>query len=154
MNFRARSHGFTLIELIMVLMLLGVLAVVLVPRINPQEFGARGFHDETLALMRYAQKTAIAQRRTVCVAFTPGTATLNIAAASAINNCTVALVGPRGETPASVTAGNGTSYLATPVDFFFNALGQPSVGQTFQVASGGAAIGLTITVWAETGYVQ
>lgn len=61
-------RGFTLIELIMVLVLLGVLAAVMVPRMmTPADFGARGFYDETLALLRYAQKTAIAQRRTVCV---------------------------------------------------------------------------------------
>lgn len=66
-----RQRGFTLIELIMVMVMLGVLAVFAAPRIfNSDDFYARGFHDETLALLRYAQKTAIAQRRTVCVTFT------------------------------------------------------------------------------------
>ena len=69
--FVARARGFTLIELVMVLVLLGVLAVYAAPKVlNTGDFSARGFHDETLGMLRYAQKTAIAHRRTVCV--TPG----------------------------------------------------------------------------------
>jgi prepilin-type N-terminal cleavage/methylation domain-containing protein len=62
---RIDQQGFTLIELIMVIVILGVLAVFAAPRIfNNADFYARGFHDETLALLRYAQKSAVAQRRT------------------------------------------------------------------------------------------
>src|SRR5665647_363876 len=78
----ASQRGFTLIELIMVMVMLGVLAVFAAPRIfNSDDFYARGFHDETLALLRYAQKTAIAQRRTVCVSFAPKEVSLTIASA-------------------------------------------------------------------------
>src|SRR5665647_2470350 len=56
----ASQRGFTLIELIMVMVMLGVLAVFAAPRIfNSGDFYARGFHDETLGLLRYAQKAAI-----------------------------------------------------------------------------------------------
>ncbi len=156
MNRTRRMNGFTLIELIMVLAILGVVAVFLAPKLNPRDFEARGFHDETLALLRYAQKTAIAQRRTVCVAFTATSATLSMTPAAASTDCsaTIALVGPRGESPAAITARNDIDYAATPVGFFFNALGQPSVGQSLQVASGGAAIGQSITVETDTGYVH
>ncbi len=153
MNLPNRHHGFTLIELIMVLVLVGVLAVVLVPRLNTKDFEARGFHDETLALLRYAQKTAIAQRRTVCVVFTNSTATLSIASAAGSNSCSVAVVGPQGGA-AAITARSSITYAATPTNFFFNALGQPSVGQSLQVASGGTALSLGITVESETGYVH
>jgi MSHA pilin protein MshC len=62
--------GFTLIELITNMIIVGILSVVALPRFADQgAFNSRGFHDETLSLLRYAQKTAIAQRRTVCVAF-------------------------------------------------------------------------------------
>ena len=64
------QRGFTLIELVMVLVLAGVLAVFAAPRLfSTGDFNARGFQDETLSLLRYAQKAAIAQRRTVCVTF-------------------------------------------------------------------------------------
>lgn len=148
-------RGFTLIELVMVMVLLGVLAVFVAPRFNSSDFNARGFHDETLALLRYAQKTAIAQRRTVCVAFTTTTATLTIAAAAATANCAGnPLTGPKGESPATITAKTGVAYNALPASFSFDGLGQPSVAQTIQVASSGTPISLTITVEPGTGYVH
>lgn len=158
------QSGFTLVELVMVLVLLGVLAIALVPRINSQDFGARGFHDETLAFLRYAQKTAVAQRRTVCVAFTANTVTLTVVAAPASTDClggAVALAGPNGETPALIPTlqqqryMNDVAYIQFPAaGFFFNGLGQPNAGQIVQVASGGVAIPQTITVEAGTGYVH
>jgi len=73
--------GFTLIELIVTLILLGILSVYALPRLlAPSDFYAFGFHGETLSYLRYAQKTAIAQRRTVCVAFSASSVTLTIAA--------------------------------------------------------------------------
>ena len=150
-----------MIELIMVMVLVGVLAVFVAPRINSSDFNARGFHDETLALLRYAQKTAIAQRRTVCVAFTTTAATLTIDAAAGTTTCPGgAMAGPRGETAATVPSlpavkMAGITYSTFPAaGFYFNGLGQPSAAQTVQVANGGVAIPQTITVEAGTGYVH
>ena len=124
------SRGFTLMELILIIVLLGVLSVVAAPRIfNTADFYARGFHDETLALLRYAQKTAIAQRRTVCVTFTVSpvsTASLRIASLEAVSTCDTNLVGPRGDTPGTVTSKAGVSYSASPpTAVSFDGLGQP-----------------------------
>lgn len=148
------ERGVTLIELIMVIVLLGVLAVVAIPRLSSQDFEARGFHDGTLAFLRYAQKTAIAQRRTVCVAFTASSATLTIASAANTNSCDTNLVGPGGETPGQLAAGAGIAYQAVPGSFHFTALGQPSAPLALQVTQAGTAIGVAITVEAETGYVH
>lgn len=152
------QQGFTLIELVMVIVLVGVLAVFVAPRLNNSDFYARGFHDETLAFLRYAQKSAIAQRRTVCVAFTSGTATLTVDAdrdtATGTDGCEAGLTGPKGENPATITARSGITYLVTPGGFYFDALGQPSALQTLQVANAGTGIGLNIIVEAGTGYVH
>lgn len=151
---RLHQRGFTLIELIMVIMLIGVLAVFVAPRINTTDFDARGFHDETLAFLRYAQKTAIAQRRTVCVAFTANSATLTVVAAPASTVCPGGvLVGPAGHNPI-VPRSAGVAYQAQPANLFFDSLGQPSMAQVIQVANGGVAIPQTITVEAGTGYVH
>lgn len=141
--------GFTLIELIMVLVLLGVLAVFAGPRLlNIGDFNALGFHDQTLGLLRYAQKAAIAQRRTVCVAFTQTSLSLTVASAAASTNCDTALTGPQGT--ATVIARSGIQYAAVPTGFQFDGLGQPSVAQTIQVAT----FSKTITVEAQTGYAH
>lgn len=161
---RARpQRGFTLIELVMVLVLVGVLAVFAAPRLlATNDINARGFHDETLAYLRYAHKSAIAQRRTVCVTFTANSLVLTVAAATPAATCAVNLVGPKGESPATITAKGGVEYSGTPGSFNFNGLGQPidNAGTgTVLVAAALPAIQVTgasnsITVEAGTGYAH
>lgn len=155
---RSPQCGFTLIELVMVIVLLGVLAVFAAPRIfNSNDFNARGFHDETLGFLRYAQKTAIAQRRTVCVTFS-GTsgASVSVASAPATPTCNTALRGPRGDSPGTITAKVGVAYNGAPASFNFDGLGQPVnaagalvVTQTIQIVNAANVI-----VEAGTGYVH
>lgn len=149
--------GFTLVELVMVIVLMGILAVYAVPRIlNTGDFYARGFHDQSLAYLRYAQKTAIAQRRTVCVIVSSNAINLQIANAAGSNTCSAALAGPAGE--AGLSARSGVAFSGTPLSFNFDALGQPvqtSTGaaaatQTLQVAN----VSPSITIEAATGYVH
>ncbi len=165
-----KQFGFTLVELVMVIIILGVLAVYAAPRMfDTSAVNSRGFHDSALAYLRYAQKTAIAQRRIVCVAFTGTTAiTLSMAqnastSAVTVNDCTTptspALTGPKGETPATLTAKSTAAFTTTPANFNFNGLGQPIA------SSGGAAkttamvlqvsgVSKSITVEPATGYVH
>lgn len=167
---RVGQVGFTLIELIMVMVILGILAVYAVPRIfNSNDFYARGFHDETLSILRYAQKTAIAQRRTVCVVFSapsPASATLTIASAAASYTCNTSSTGPNKSCPGGPTGPTGcitgrtdVAYSGTPTNFNFDGLGQPikadgtgaaQTTQTIQVANAAKSI----TVEAATGYVH
>lgn len=163
---RELQRGFTLIELIMVIVMLGILAVYAAPRLfNSNDVYARGFHDETLAYLRYAQKTAIGQRRTVCVNFASSSSlTLSIALNPATFDCTTAgtLTGPKGDVASTTLTsrpGSGVAYNTTPapVNFNFNGLGQPITGagvsmatQTIQVVG----VNKFITVESATGYVH
>jgi MSHA pilin protein MshC len=148
-----KNSGFTLIELVVTMVIIGILAVVALPRIfDTTAFDNRRFSDEVMAAVRYGQKTAVASRRNVCVAFADTKVTLTIAGAPGpAQLCNLNLTGPNGIAPFVVTAPDGTNFAALPTDFFFNALGRPSIGtQTIQVA--GAAT--SIVVEQESGYVH
>ncbi len=149
----------------MVLIITGVLAVAVVPRFfNTEDYQDRGFYDETVAALRYAQKSAIAQRRTVCVAFTSTTVTLHIATSSAPATCapgggagTVNLDAPNGDSPFVVTAKGNAGFSSVPANFKFNALGQPLDLSDVSLPVAGKTIAIArfgnVRVEAETGYV-
>lgn len=148
-----------MIELVTVIVILGVLSVFVSPRgFIGQDVQNRGFHDETLSYLRYAQKTAVAQRRSVCIVFTLDSVALSIATSADNSRCGRALPGPAGGKGSAVlVARQGTVFVNTPVDFTFNALGQP-VGaenkamatQTWQVVR----VARSIVVESDTGYVH
>jgi len=149
----ARRRGFTLPELVMVIVVIGILAVVTAPRfISWKGFASRGFYDEAQAVVRYAQKTAIAWRRPiyVCVSATVISATSN-------SDCTTAPVKhPITGLDLKSTATDGVTLSSSAgPSFSFDALGRPSAPATITLTS-------TITddparqivVASETGYVS
>jgi MSHA pilin protein MshC len=150
---KLNSHkGFTLIELVVVMIIVGILAVAAIPKFfDKSTFETRGFADETTAALRYAQKAAIAQHRTVCAAFTNSSLTLTIATAAGASTCDINLASPAGGSPFTVTPRSaGITYTTTPVNFSYNALGQASNGQTITVKD---ATG-SIIIEQDTGYVH
>lgn len=166
----APEGGFTLVELVVILVILGILAVAVMPRFADRGgFDARGFYDGTLATLRYAQKSAIAQRRTVCVAFSaagvaPATITLRIRN-NFSTDCNAGcgddaqardLAGPTGLVPHRLTAPAGVNFAAAaaplvyPSSFNFCSSGAASSGQAFGIEQ---LPGNPITIVRATGYV-
>lgn len=148
----SRCRGFTLTELIISIAVMGILAAVAVPRfVSSKGFASRGFYDEAQAVVRFAQKTAIAWRRTitVCVSATEISAITNA-------NCAapVPLNHPTNGTALKTTAPDGVT-LSPVGSFSFDGMGRPSAATTITLTS-------TITddparqilVAAETGYVS
>ncbi|HLP98882.1 MAG TPA: prepilin-type N-terminal cleavage/methylation domain-containing protein [Sideroxyarcus sp.] len=129
------QRGFTMIELIMVIVILGVISVVVLPRFfDSNTFEARGAADQVRSALRYAQKVAIAQHRNITVSISSG----------ANPDCGTALAG-------AVLTCVVSDHVAVPAkSVTFNALGQPVPNAADSIVIGGT----TISIQAETGYVQ
>lgn len=154
---RVANAGFTLLELILVLVIMGILSFAALQLFSRNAFDARGYADQVSSMLRFAQKEAIAKRRNVCVNISATNVTLSFAATAGTacdwttpaNNTD--LVSPAGDAPFSKTAPSGVS-IAVAATFSFDPLGRPSAAQTVTVTDGSTS--LAITVEGETGYVH
>jgi MSHA pilin protein MshC len=145
---RSGQAGFTLVELVLMLVLIGVLAATVAPRLSGSAIDEVRFYNETLAFLRYAQKTAISQRRKVCVAFTATAVTATVSS-SFSGACGSALTGPGGVSPYSATAQNGAGFSSTPSPIVFDAAGAPDNPQSLALVNSNA-----IVVEPGSGYVH
>lgn len=142
----------------MVLILVGILAVAVIPRFaDKSAFDERGFFDQTIGMVRYAQKVAIAQRRDVFVNTTTNTICLTYVAdftcdtAGAVNQVINPADNAWFKRDATKVGQAGGSFAAA-TSFSFSALGRPSAGSAINLTSTGPV--QTIKVEAETGYVH
>lgn len=142
--------GFTMVELILVIVVAGILATVAVPRlVGRNSFDERGFADQLAATVRFAQKLAVAQRRDVYVQLTANDATLCYDAA-----CATPAPGPGGEKPYTVTAPGGVTVASPVAALHFDAGGRP-VNLTAQLDIPVNGSGTHhVYVEQETGYVH
>jgi len=150
-----KKLGFTLIELIMVIVLLGILSSVALPKfVTINTFAERAFFDDTLNALRYAQKLAVATGCNVQFAVSSNRYTLTRQGDSSSTSCPggsiYALAVPHPSTGASSYSGaeSGVTLTSSVSAFVFNSLGTVSAAVTLTV--GGSK---TIRVVAETGFV-
>lgn len=163
------ARGFTLVELIAIVAVLGVIAAVAAPRfIGRGTFDARAFLDQSQAVVRFAQKVAIAQRRIVYVdiaanrigaCFDPACAS-HVPPPLAYLNANA----PGGAAnPASAHCANDANWLCAgapagvslspAANFSFDGLGRPSFAAPLTITVSGEMTG-AFTVERETGYVH
>jgi MSHA pilin protein MshC len=137
--------------MVSVILIVAILAAVAIPRLSRTAFDEAQLYDETLSALRYAQRTAVAQQRNVCVTFSGGNQlTLTYAASYGLGQACGPGLPPPGGSGATyqVTGPGAASYLAAS-SFSFNLLGVASIGQTITLSGG-----KSITVVADTGYVH
>jgi prepilin-type N-terminal cleavage/methylation domain-containing protein len=154
---RRGGRGFTTIELVAVIVLMGVLATVALPRIEGA-LSQRGDHwrDQVLAALRQAQATAQSHRRLVCATVATGTVTLAIATANPATACASALPGPHaGGAWASDSRAIATSVAPAGMLYFQpgGRITSDGAGTTATDRSIAIAGQEPITVVAETGLV-
>jgi len=160
----AGQRGFTLAELVIVMVVAGVLAAVAVPKLfDKSEFAARGGRDFVASGLRYAQKSAIAMRRNVCVSVAGSTMSATIASASGSDQpCNVAapLVHPANGLPYADAANAlpGGSTVAAAAGVVFDAAGRPLAAPSTPIASALViavnGYATPVTIEPETGLVH
>ncbi|PKO29744.1 MAG: prepilin-type cleavage/methylation domain-containing protein [Betaproteobacteria bacterium HGW-Betaproteobacteria-7] len=159
--FGTGQRGFTLVELVIVMVLLGIMAIVALPRLAGSDaFSEAGFHTEVVAALRYAQKTAVSHRRLVCAQLTSTTVTLQIAASNPANACGATLL-PAPNGAAAFASTTRTSLALTagslPATLFFQPDGRITTnvaGSSLWTAGITVADQPVITIAGATGYVK
>jgi MSHA pilin protein MshC len=139
-----RPWGFSLIELVVVMVIAAILAALAIPRFTDSESKATWFHEQVKAGVRYAQRQAVAQRR--CVFVSVSAAQLQLFYGDAACGITATPL-TQLTTGAPYVLDAPTGVVMSAANFSFNGLGQPSPGVTFNVG------GKPVTVTTETGYV-
>ena len=157
-SHRRRQAGFTLIELIAILILVGVLAVVALPKfdtaISLRNDTAR---DEALAALRYAGQTALSHRRLVCADVSATAVTLRIATTRPASACDAALSGPDGGTTFTSNPGSASFTLSPAGTMYFqpdgrvtsDGAGTTASARTLSVSGAGS-----LSIGGESGLVR
>ncbi len=155
----ARNGGFTLPELITVMVVLGILAAVALPRMmDNRVLTGSVFRSDVVSALRFAQKSAVSHRRLVCATLTPTTVTLAIATLNPATTCGTALAAPDGSPYKSKDASvQASGYPAGGVLYFQTVGSITSDGAGTSVYSGSIAItgqSSPIQVDGTAGYVE
>jgi MSHA pilin protein MshC len=136
-NFQivADSRGFTLVELIMVVVLIGILAVSVVPKfVDTSAISLQGGAAMVVADIRYTQELAMGTHTPKTITFTTNNTFYTV------NSQTMNL-------PSRVSISNGAT-------FTFNSLGEPTAGGGSSVEIQAGSSTKTITVESYTGRVS
>ncbi len=142
---RRRQRGFTAVEMITVLVLVGVLAVVAMPRMDAG-LSLRGaaWRDQVQAGLMQARSQAQGHRRLVCLTLATGELRLAIASANPASACNTTVNGADGDARWAYD-GNGFALLQSPAGTLYF---QPD-GRVTGDGAGSSAVNVSITLSGE-----
>lgn len=150
-----RDAGFSLIELVMLLVIMGVLAVVASPLFEYRAFEQRGFYDEVSWAARYARTLAVTSGCEVQLSVSSNTYVLNQRATDCTTGAFTRGVihpGSGGAMSAVAPAEVTLSMANNPV--VFKALGNTADLQDRTVTVGLTAGSRSFTIIGATGFVR
>jgi MSHA pilin protein MshC len=153
---RLGEAGFTLVELVIVIVILGALAVVVLPRLGESSFRSAAFAEQVATAFRYAQRLAVATGCEIQVDVSSATSSYAVRRRSdgtdtscgTAGGFTLDVPNPGGSGAFAGTATGGVTVTQGLV-ITFSAQGLPS-------PNGGTAVvgGRSIIVEADTGHVR
>ncbi len=149
-----KQAGFTLIELVVVLVILGVLAAVAAPRFfDSTAFLQRGYYEELAMALKYSQKLAVASGCPVRVTFAAGSYQARQQAAQSGSCDLTDATWPTGVQLADGQMLAGTSpggvTTAPAITVIFDPLGRTNLGADQTISVGP----FVLTVLANSGFV-
>ena len=149
-NSRSRMRGFTLIELLVTMVLIGILAVVAIPRLfDSTTFSGRGFFEEVVHAARYGQKLAVASGCAVRLSLSGGGFALHQRQSCAAGAFNRPVPRPAGSGAFAAAPPAGVSMSATAAAIVFDSLGRATPGGV-SVTVGDRSF----TISGESGYVD
>jgi MSHA pilin protein MshC len=152
-QYRSSCNGFTLVELITTLVLLGILAVFALPRMAGLNFFQdRAYFDEVVAAVRYAQKRAVAsgcETQAQLTAAPAGFGLFQRATDCTTGAFTRPVINPGSGEPFARPAPAGVA-VAPAANITFDAMGRATTGAGVWIAVGGRSL----RVVGETGFVE
>ncbi|MDQ7990763.1 MAG: prepilin-type N-terminal cleavage/methylation domain-containing protein [Candidatus Dactylopiibacterium sp.] len=143
--------GFTLAELVVTLSVIGILAAFAMPRFMTRgDFDVFGYSESLRQSLRFAQKSAVAKRRLVCVTLAAGRLGLSTASTFGSTSCDRPLKDPASGNDFDFVAPTGVNVPDT--SFTFDPAGRASTAQSLVISY--RELSQTVRVEAETGYVR
>jgi MSHA pilin protein MshC len=150
----AAVRGFTLVELVIVILLVAVLSFTALPRLMERDDAlAQGFAEQVAATLRWAQKTAVAQRRLVYVNIDAAAGRVRACFDAAIT-CAQPLAAPDLGT-LDISAPARVALTSAVSQFSIDALGRPSLAANLELrATTAAGLAFAVIVEQDSGYVR
>jgi MSHA pilin protein MshC len=149
-DINGKAHGFTLVEMVVSMALIGILAVVAIPRMfDVTAFRSRGFYEEVVNAARYGQKLAVASGCAVQLSISGGGFSLHQRQNCSGGSFDRAVARPAGSGAFAASTPAGVALSTTAATIVFDALGRATPGDARVSVDGHS-----FSIAGESGYVD